>query len=194
MQHTPLFAVAFLAACTSAQTRAVEPPVATTGSSIQRSDVATAQRAWCDSLLSISAASRTGDPTPVAERVLSTAYDYDRGPVLFKPTLTHGEQTFRMDKRGALAYFVGGDTAYPDDTGFARKPWTTCEPEVVQVISMSPTSAIAMGNVTLVDSAGNRVKVNKTFGYRRAADGNLRIVLHHSSLAYTPPTAATASR
>ncbi len=32
-------------------------------------------------------------------------------------TLTHGDQTFRLDKRGALAYFVGGDEMYPSDKG-----------------------------------------------------------------------------
>lgn len=159
---------------------------------IDRTEVASAQRAWCDALLSISKASRTGDPTPLAESVLSTAYDYDQGQVLFKPTLTHGEQTFRMTKRGALAYFVGGDSSYPDDSGFAKRPWVSCQPDLAEVISMSPDHAIAMGKVTLTDEKGTRVNVDKTFGYRRGADGKLRIVLHHSSLAYTPPTATAA--
>jgi hypothetical protein len=44
---------------------------------------------------------------------------YDNGTVLFKPTLTFGDQTFRLDKEGAAAYFIGGNPKYPNDTGFA---------------------------------------------------------------------------
>jgi hypothetical protein len=33
---------------------------------------------------------------------------------------------------------------------------------------------------------GNEVMVDKTFGYVRDAAGDLRIVLHHSSLPFTP--------
>ncbi|MCX5744837.1 MAG: hypothetical protein NT062_20305 [Proteobacteria bacterium] len=47
--------------------------------------------------------------------------------------------------------------------------------------------AIAMGNVYFRDAKGTEVKVDKTFGYRRDASGALKIVLHHSSLPYTPP-------
>lgn len=37
---------------------------------------------------------------------------------------------------------------------------------------------------TIIDSQGNRTTVDKTRGYVRGPDGNLRIVLHHSSLPY----------
>jgi hypothetical protein len=117
--------------------------------------------------------------------VLSTAYAYDDGPVLFKPTLAHGAQTFRMTKDGALAYFVGGDPAYPDDHGFALKQWVRCEPAIAGVV-VQDGMAIAMGNVHLENAKGEKVMVDKTFGYRRDATGQLRIVLHHSSLPYTP--------
>ena len=33
---------------------------------------------------------------------------------------------------------------------------------------------------------GNLTKVDKTWGYVRGGDGKLRIVLHHSSLPYSP--------
>ena len=42
-----------------------------------------------------------------------------------------------------------------------------------------------MGWVTFTDRDGNVVKVDKSFGYRRAADGSLKLMLHHSSLPYT---------
>jgi hypothetical protein len=34
--------------------------------------------------------------------------------VLFKPTLTTGDQTFRTTHKGALSYFVGGDSSFRD--------------------------------------------------------------------------------
>ena len=153
---------------------------------ITKADVETAQRGWCDALLSLSEAGRKGtDAKGLATRILSTAYNYDRGPVLFKPTLTHGAQTFRMDKQGALAYFVGGDPSYPDDKGFALQDWVTCRPEVRGVFESGDT-AIGMGNVHLVNGKGDKVMVDKTFGYHRQPDGTLVIVLHHSSLPYSP--------
>ena len=121
----------------------------------------------------------------MASQVLSTAYNYDHGIVLFKPTLTHGAQTFRLDKAGALAYFVGGDPTYPDDRGFALKQWVRCEPRIVGVIA-DGNLAVAMGNVSFTDVKGNQVTVDKTFGYGRGADDRLRIILHHSSLPYAP--------
>jgi len=149
-------------------------------------EVEKAQRAWCDALLSLSDAKRKGaDTKGLANQILSTAYNYDRGQVLFKPTLTHGAQTFRMDKRGALAYFVGGDRDYPHDDGFALKDWVSCSADVRGVVE-NGDMVIAMGNVHLQNGKGDKVMVDKTFGYERQDDGSLVIVLHHSSLPFTP--------
>ncbi|MCH6201595.1 hypothetical protein MMU07_18580 [Aquiflexum sp. LQ15W] len=46
--------------------------------------------------------------------------------MFFKPTLTQDEQTFRKTKNGALTYFVVGDPDFPEDKGFALKPWVEC--------------------------------------------------------------------
>ena len=59
----------------------------------------------------------------LAEKVIDSAYGYQMGAVLFKPTLTTNPQTFRTTRAGALAYFVGGDPSFPKDTGFALKGW-----------------------------------------------------------------------
>jgi hypothetical protein len=148
---------------------------------IQRVDIENAQRAWCDALLAIGSAP---EPRRAAEGVLDSAYNYAAAPVLFKPTLTYGKQTFRFERQGALAYFVGGDPAYPDDKGFALKGWKTCRADVREVF-IRDSVAIAMGNVYFTDGHGGEVMVDKTFGYVR--DGkNLKIVLHHSSLPYKP--------
>ncbi len=175
-----------LAAGCASSSPPVAAPTKVAAAPIDRAEVEAAQRAWCDGLIAISTESqRGGDARAVATRVLATAYAYDRGPVLFKPTMTHGAQTFRMDQRGALAYFVGGDAQYPDDHGFARKPWTACRAEVAGVHAAAGTT-LAMGNVYLTRADGTQVKVDKTFGYVRGPDARPRIVLHHSSLPYTP--------
>ena len=42
--------------------------------------------------------------------------------------------------------------------------------------------AMWMGWVLFTSKNGDVVKVDKSFGYKRAADGSLKLVLHHSSL------------
>jgi hypothetical protein len=155
---------------------------------INQAQVMQAQQAWCDALLSISRAYRSGgfsQARATAEKVLDQAYGYSYGPVAFKPTLTTGTQTFRPTKQGALAYFVGGDPAYPNDKGFALKPWDKCALRT-QVIQLHGIVAITMGNVDLTDSSGKVTTVDKTWAFLREPDGETRIVLHHSSLPYQP--------
>jgi len=145
-----------------------------------------AKQAWCDALLLISRTHREGgNAKAVAERVIDSAYNYAAGPVLFKPTLTFGEQTFRMTRAGALAYFVGGDAGFPNDSGFALKPWTAASFAMAGTYIEGPLGT-TMGHVTLTDDKGNRTTVEKTFIFRRGDDGKLRIVLHKSALPYSP--------
>ena len=183
-----LTSVVVFAGCASKAATSTTTPAERSGQvPIAKAQIEGAQRAWCDALVAIGAESKLpgGDPVELANKVLSTAYNYDAGVVLFKPTLTSAPQTFRLDKAGALAYFVGGDPVYPNDTGFARKAFSACEAKVVGVVAQGDM-AVAMGNVYLTDAEGKQVIVDKTFGYLRGSDGNLRIVLHHSSLPYTP--------
>ena len=155
---------------------------------ISEAQVLKAQQGWCAGLLSISQAYASGGfakAKATAEQVLDQAYAYPYGPVAFKPTLTVTPQTFRATKAGALAYFVGGDPAYPNDTGFAIKPWKNC---VVrnQVIQLHGMFANTMGNVDLTNDKGAVTTVDKTWTFLREPDGTVRIVLHHSSLPYSP--------
>ena len=155
---------------------------------ISEAQVLKAQQGWCAGLLSISQAYASGGfakAKATAEQVLDQAYAYPYGPVAFKPTLTVNPQTFRATKAGALAYFVGGDPAYPNDTGFAIKPWKNC---VVrnQMIQLHGMFANTMGNVDLTNDKGAVTTVDKTWTFLREPDGTVRIVLHHSSLPYSP--------
>ena len=44
--------------------------------------------------------------------------------------------------------------------------------------------AMWMGWVMFTDRDGDMVKVDKSFGFRKSQSGELKIVLHHSSLPY----------
>lgn len=154
-------------------------------------EVNAAQQAWCDALVEIGRLKETGgDYKSYAEKVLSEAYNYDYGKVFFKPTLAFGDQTFRNDKRGALAYFVGGDASYPDDKGFALKPWVKARYDNAgdnnQGIQIYGSVAITMGNVWVADKEGNEVMVDKTWVFKKGKDGKLRIIVHKSALPYNP--------
>lgn len=119
-------------------------------------DVNAAQDAWCAGLLSIAKTHAAGgDYKPVAVGVLTNLYNYDHGTVLFNPTLTFGEQTFRLTKEGAAAYFIGGNPAYPNDDGFALKPWVGCRYTNAGVL-IDGEIAATMGNVFLTDAGGGR--------------------------------------
>lgn len=154
-------------------------------------EVNAAQQAWCDALVKIGQLKEEGgDYRAYAESVLSEAYNYDYGKVFFKPTLAFGEQTFRNDKKGALAYFVGGDPDYPNDKGFALKPWVKARydnaGENNQGIQIYGSVAITMGNVWVTDKDGNEVMVDKTWVFRKGEDGKLRIIVHKSALPFSP--------
>ncbi len=159
---------------------------AQTVTEITHDEVIAAQQAWVDALVEIGRLNTTGgDYRAFAAEVLSTAYNYEHGEVFFKPTLTHGDQTFRNTKTGALAYFVGGVDAYPDDKGFALNPWKSARFENSGV-QIHGNVAITMGNVFVSDADGNEVMVDKTWAFKKGDDDQLRIILHHSSLPFTP--------
>lgn len=151
-------------------------------------EVEKAQQAWGAALINISKTHKEkgrDEAAAVANAVLDAAYGYNMGPVLFKPTLTVAPQTFRPTKDGALAYFVGGDSTYPNDSGFALKPWTKYE-FVNNAIHITADLALTMGKVRLTNDKGEVTEVDKTWGFKRDNQGALRIVLHHSSLPYNP--------
>lgn len=155
---------------------------------ITEAEVTAAQEAWGKALIQISQDYRTGGlekATATAEAVLDAAYGYDFGPVLFNPTLTFGEQNFRTTREGALSYFVGGNEDFPNDRGFALKDWRKYAFTNAAVL-IDGDLAITMGNVMLTDQDGNVTTVDKTWAFKKDDKGALRIVLHHSSLPFTP--------
>merc|ERR1712207_75199 len=93
------------------------------------------------------------------------------------------ERQFRSSFEGALSYFVATNNHSSEDSGFAIKNWTTVRFENEEIIT-SGTTAMAMGNYFFTNLAGNRTKVEYSFGYMLDAAGTLRINLHHSSMPY----------
>ncbi len=154
-------------------------------------EVNAAQQAWCDALVKIGQLKEEGgDYKAFAEEVLSSAYNYDFGKVFFKPTLAFGDQTFRNDKKGALAYFVGGDPDYPGDKGFALTPWVKARYDNAgpnnEGIQIYGSVAITMGNVWVTGKDGKEVMVDKTWVFKKGKDGKLRIIVHKSALPFAP--------
>eukprot|EP00747_Dinoflagellata_sp_TGD_P155587 gnl/TRDRNA2_/TRDRNA2_177595_c1_seq13.p1 gnl/TRDRNA2_/TRDRNA2_177595_c1~~gnl/TRDRNA2_/TRDRNA2_177595_c1_seq13.p1 ORF type:complete len:189 (+),score=39.26 gnl/TRDRNA2_/TRDRNA2_177595_c1_seq13:74-568(+) len=98
-----------------------------------------------------------------------------------------------------MSYFVGAKAVkdgYAEDGGFAingGKGWSDCVYDNHQVEITGPV-AIAMGNYYFTcATTGDKSKVEYTFGYKRCADGKVRIFLHHSSVPYAAAK-APASR
>ena len=91
---------------------------------IQEQEVLAAQKAWGEGIVRIGKVFLDdGDFRSAAEEHINAFYNYQEGTVLFKPTLVSQKQ-FRTDFDGALSYFVGGNSDYPEDHGFAIKPWS----------------------------------------------------------------------
>lgn len=158
---------------------------------ITKAEVNAAQQAWCDALVAIGKThEQGGDAKALATQVITAAYDYDKGTVFFKPTLAYGKNTFRPTKAGALSYFVGGNPEFPEDKGFALTPWVKARYENLgggdDGIQIHGDIAITMGNVWVTDKQGNEVMVDKTFVFKKGEDGKLRLIVHKSSLPFTP--------
>ncbi len=154
---------------------------------ISETEVLKAQKGWCQALVNISTTNTMqgqAAASALAERVIDSAYGYQMGVVLFKPTLTVNPQTFRTTRAGALSYFVGGNSTYPNDSGFALNDWTKCEIDNSAILIIGNTAS-TMGKVHFTNRNGNVTSVDKSWQFVKDDNGQLRIVLHHSSLEFT---------
>jgi hypothetical protein len=82
------------------------------------------QKEWGDSLVKLGRLKNNRDACEKeAESLLNKLYGYNNGTVLFKPTKAKDDQ-FRLTFEGAKSYFVGGNSSFSEDSGFALQPWT----------------------------------------------------------------------
>ena len=161
---------------------------------ITEEEVNEAQQAWCDGLVEISRAySDGGDYRKLAETFIDDLYDFQDGRVFFRPTLANAPRNFRTTRAGALAYFIGEDSNFPDDDGFIKKGWISAEYdnaiEGSNAIQIHGNIAMTMGNVYLrqeVTIGGNEVVVDKVFAYRKHDEGKLKLIVHKSALTNKP--------
>ena len=114
---------------------------------------------------------------------INKMYDYENGIVQFKPTKASDSQ-FRGDVKAAISYFIGSDSDFSEDEGFALNPWVKVDFEN-NSINIINDIAIAMGNYFFTDNDGRKTKVEYSFVYKKNDIGDLKIILHHSSLPYS---------
>ena len=188
MPRSVFLGAALAASCWCAAPVQAAPDVQVFSTQVTKMEVDQAQEAWCNALVSISAAYQADGfeaAKAKAGAVIDAAYAYHYGPVAFKPTLALGDSTFRPTREGALAYFVGPDpdiSAFGENQGFATyRHWTQCEVDNY-VVQLFGNTVNTMGLVKITDANGDSSVVEKTWGYLRDRDGSLRIVLHHSSV------------
>ena len=157
------------------------PPVAAVRT-ITMAEITALQVAWGEGLVAISTAYAEGeDYGTIAQGVLDTLYGYVDGPVLFKPTVAQ-EVPFRFTEAGAASYFIGGSIA--EDGGFALLPWTAVRFGTDGQAIINGETALWMGSVFLTDGDGDEIRVEKSLGLYRDAQGDVRIQLHHSSVPF----------
>ncbi len=153
---------------------------------ISEQEVLEIQKIWGEGIVRIGKVfTEEGDYKTEAKNHIANLYGYNLGPVLFKPTLAADKQ-FRTTEEGALSYFVGHNENFPEDHGFAIKPWSAVRWESTGV-KTEGNMAIAMGNYFFTPAnGGDEVKVEYTFAYTKDDDGKLRIIMHGSHLPYSP--------
>ena len=149
-----------------------------------------AQNSWAQAIKTISKTYlEKGDYVGAAATAAGELYGYGHSNVLFKPTKAL-EVQFRPMASDAMSYFVGADAVdngIAEDGGFAingGKGWADVVFDNHQ-IDLNGNTAIAMGNYYFTcATTGEKAQVEYTFGYKRNADGNIRIFLHHTSVPY----------
>lgn len=153
---------------------------------ISEQEILAFQQQWGEGIVHIGRVYKAGgDYVAAAREHIERFYGYGLGPVLFKPTLASQKQ-FRTDEQGALSYFVAGNPSYPEDHGFALKPWREVRWESAG-IKVIDKVALSMGNYYfLPDDGGPAVKVEYSFAYTRDEQHVLRIVLHGSHKPFVP--------
>ena len=150
---------------------------------IQKEDVLKSQDEWALKIVEIG---KVKDDYSISkeltQELLENLYDFKIGNVQFKPTKASFHQ-FRNQISSAMSYFIGGNKSFTEDTGFALAPWIEVK-FVNDSIQCHDNIASAMGNYYFIDSSGNKIKVEYTFVYIKRGDGDIKIILHNSSLPY----------
>ena len=151
---------------------------------ISKAEIVKAQQEWADGLVAIGKSyTSKQDYKKVAQDMINRLYAYQTTKVLFNPTKAADIQ-FRPTKEGALSYFIGHNKKFPEDKGFALQPWVKVKIKNYGGIYIGDKIALAMGVYSFTPLKGKTVDVDFSFGYIKNKQGQLKIVLQHSSLPY----------
>ncbi len=150
---------------------------------ISKNEIAEIQKEWGVRITQIGTAwLEKMDVQHLAELLVNDLYGYSEGRVLFKPTKVEAIP-FRFTFEGAVSYFVGGNSRYPEDKGFALHPWKKVRFENKGII-LEKTHALVMGHYYFTDQKNKEYKAEYSLGYFRTSSGALKINLHHSSFPF----------
>lgn len=143
------------------------------------------QNKWADGIIAIGKLINDQSKCEnTAREFIDNFYAYNFTTVLFKPTRASTMQ-FRGTEIAALSYFIGANSDFPEDTGFALTPWKSVRFENQSYILDYDLKCV-MGNYYFTDYDGHTTKAEFTMGFVPNKRGELRINLHHSSFPYTP--------
>jgi hypothetical protein len=156
---------------------------------ITEDEVGNMSTAWGDTLINISK-TYEGEGFDAAKNFTEKAIDkffcYHLGiPVGLKPSRSIAPQTFRTTPEAALAYYVGNNSDYPNDTGFALRGWVKVENYPATILLLGRI-ALSMGTELLTNKDGNVTLVDKTWGLLKEDNGNICIMIQHGSVPYSP--------
>ena len=140
------------------------------------------QNKWASGIVEIGKTKNNfKESVSVTTKFINELYDFENGNVQFKPTKA-SEKQFRNDFESALSYFIGNNTDFSEDSGFALNPWVSVEFEN-DSLKVYDNIGIALGNYFFIDQNGDQTKVEYSFVYKKVGD-SLKIILHHSSLPF----------
>ena len=149
---------------------------------ISEEEVLKAQEKWRSGVINIGKKFlRKEDYFSYANTFLDSLYAFNMGDVLFKPTLA-SEIQFRLTKKAALSYFIGGNDQFKEDEGFAIKGWTNIRWENAGYKIYSDI-AVCMGNYFFSIDNSEPLKVEFTIVLKKI-DDRLRLILHDSHLPF----------
>ena len=149
---------------------------------ITQEEVLQFQEMWGNGIINISQTFKNGgDYVGEAKRFIDRLYAYETEEVLFKPTLAI-ETQFRLDRTSALSYFVGGNSSFSEDDGFAIKGWIGVRWENVRIKIMKDC-AVCMGNYFFSRQDEDDLKVEYSLVLKKI-DGAIQMILHDSHLPY----------
>ena len=151
---------------------------------INKTEIEKAQESWGSGIITIGKLKDNPKESRIfTVNFINMHYDFDFGDVLFKPTKA-SEKQFRNNNKSALSYFIGSDNDFTEDKGFALNPWVKVEFKN-EAINIYDNLATAMGNYFFTDPRGEKTKVEFSFVYKKNKEGEIKIVLHHSSFPFS---------